>query len=97
MSKSKDEHVKGAIALGYRSDKDGAPKILAKGYGKTAEEIIKKAEENGIFIKEDKALFDSMKRLNVGDEIPPKLYYAAAEIIAYVYKINNKKLGLENA
>jgi len=35
-----------------------------------------------------------MKRLNVGDEIPPKLYYAAAEIIAYVYKINNKKLGI---
>jgi|YNPMSStandDraft_2_1061718.scaffolds.fasta_scaffold00173_5 flagellar biosynthesis protein len=94
MSEYDQENIKGAIALGYRPDKDGAPKILAKGFGKTAEEIINTAEKNGIFVKEDKALFNSMKRLNVGDEIPPKLYYAAAEIIAYVYKINNKKLGI---
>lgn len=91
MSKHK-ENRRGAIALGY-NEKEPAPKVLAKGYGKIAEDIIKTGDENGVLVKEDEQLFNSLKKLNVGDEIPPKLYLTVAEILAFVYRINKKKRG----
>ncbi len=87
--------VKGAIALGYESEKNSAPTILAKGIGELAEKIINTAEQNEILIKEDPLLFDSLYSLSVGDEIPVKAYRAVAEILAFVYKLEDqKKAGL---
>lgn len=84
---SRLEKIKGAIALGYNLEKSSAPGILAKGKGELAERIIKTGEENNIYIKEDKMLFDSLYPLSVGDEIPVKVYRAVAEILAFVYKL----------
>ena len=89
MSKHKDKNRRGAVALGY-NDKEAAPKVLAKGYGSIADEIIKKGNESGVFVKEDEQLFNSLKKLDVGDEIPPKLYLTVAELLAFVYRINKK-------
>jgi flagellar biosynthesis protein len=89
MSKHKDDNRRGAVALGY-NDKEAAPKVLAKGYGAVADEIVKTGSESGVYIKEDEQLFNSLKKLDVGDEIPPKLYLTVAELLAFVYRINKK-------
>lgn len=85
------EKTKGAVALGYKMNSSGAPKVLAKGSGLVAEKIISIARDNGVLIQEDASLYEAMKKLEVGEEIPVKLYKAVAEVLAYVYKINAKK------
>lgn len=91
MSQSDLTKRKGAIALGYIAEKDAAPKVLAKGFGEAAERVIEIAEENKIMIREDVLLFDSLQKLEVGDEIPARLYQVVAELLAFVYKVNSKK------
>lgn len=83
--------IKGAIALGYESEKNSAPTVLAKGIGDLAEKIISTAEKNDILIKEDPLLFDSLYSLSVGDAIPVKAYRAVAEILAFVYRLEDQK------
>lgn len=92
MSEYKSKYRKGAVALGYDSQQNSAPKIIAKGQGELAERILEIAEENRIVIEEDPILFDSLYRLELGQEIPAKLYQAVAEVLAYVYKINRKNI-----
>lgn len=82
---------KGAVALGYNTQKDFAPKVLAKGVDSVARQIIDIAIENKILVREDPLLFDSLYKLEAGEEIPAKLYQVVAELLAYVYKINKKK------
>lgn len=80
------------MALGYDSKQDSAPRVIAKGQGELAERIVEIAKENRIMIEEDPVLFDSLYRLEVGQEVPAKLYQAVAEVLAYVYKINRKNI-----
>lgn len=84
----------GAVAVGYKKTGTAAPKILAKGQGELAARIIEIARENGITIREDKLLYESLSRLETGDEIPVKLYRAVAEVLAFVYSINDTKKSI---
>lgn len=87
---------KKATALKYDKEKDAAPKIVAKGRGIIAEKILEKAKEYNITIKEDPDLLEALYKLDIYQEIPESLYKAVAEILAEVYKINNKlKQGRE--
>lgn len=77
-----------AVALSYRMGSQGAPKVVAKGKGRTAEKIREIAREHRIAIREDKPLARSLfKSVKVGDEIPEHLYEAVAVIIAEIYRI----------
>lgn len=77
-----------AAALKYERGKDRAPKLVAKGSGLVADKIIEKAEEYGIFIKEDKDMVEVLATLDLYQEIPESLYQAVALILAELYKIN---------
>lgn len=90
MDVNKKEKEKLAVALKYDQDEDKAPKVIAKGSGQIAENIIKKGEEEGITSVEDKNLADDLFKLDIDDEIPEELYTAVAEILNYVYKLDNK-------
>ena len=79
-----------AAALKYRHGIDPAPKLMAKGRGKVAERIIEIAKANGIPIEEDKELVEFLSMLDLYQEIPPELYRAAAEILAFVYALSIK-------
>jgi Uncharacterized homolog of the cytoplasmic domain of flagellar protein FhlB len=81
---------KGAVAVGYDEKKDQAPKILAKGFGKIGEKIIEIGKEHDVMIREDALLFESLSRLEIGENIPVKLYQVVAELLAYVYKVEKK-------
>jgi flagellar biosynthetic protein FlhB len=81
-----------AIALKYVPAEMQAPVVLAKGKRLIAERIKEIAREAGIPIVEDKPLARAMyDRVQPGDEVPADFYTAIAEILAYVYRLRNRK------
>jgi flagellar biosynthesis protein len=90
MNKKKSREIKKAVALSYKNQ-DNVPKILAKGEGTIAENIVKKGEEEGIVIYKDENLIDSLINLDINQEIPEELYEVVAEIILFVYTLDKEK------
>ncbi len=80
-----------AVALKYEPGKNNAPRVTAKGKGLLAERIIEIAGEQGIPISEDPDLVGALIQLDFDEEIPPELYKAVAEILAFAYRLNRMK------
>ncbi|MFO7263517.1 MAG: hypothetical protein A6D91_11730 [Bacillaceae bacterium G1] len=78
---------KKAVALRYERGKDRAPRVTAKGQGWLAEQILKRAGDNTPVV-EDAALVEVLYQLELQQEIPPHLYQAVAEILAFVYRLD---------
>ena len=87
-----NERMKKAVALQYRHQVDRAPKVVAKGQGIIAERIIEIAAEHHIPLKRDPALIEVLSKMDLDQEIPPELYRAVAEVLAYVYKMSGRLL-----
>jgi type III secretion system FlhB-like substrate exporter len=66
---------------------------VAKGAGLLAERIIELARANGVYVHEDPDLVAVLSRLDVDTEIPETLYRAVAEILAFVYRLNQRMAG----
>jgi len=80
-----------AIAIKYDANEGPAPKVLAKGADNIALKIKEIAREHMIQIYESKQLARELyKKVDVGQSIPPEFYAAVAEVLAYVYKTNNR-------
>ena len=77
------------MALHYEADRQKAPHVTAKGRGLVAERIIELARAKGIPIQEEPELIDALIQLDFYEEIPSSLYQAVAEILAFVYRMNN--------
>jgi flagellar biosynthesis protein len=93
MKKENPVSPKSAVSLQYKKGKNSAPKVTAKGQGLVAEKIIKMAQENNIPIREDKDLFQLLSELDVGQEVPESLYKVVAELLAWVYQLNQNYLS----
>lgn len=78
-----------AVALKY--DGRGAPRVTAKGRGKVAEHILELAAEAGVPVREDPELTLLLAQVELGDEIPPELYVAVAQVIAFAYRLSGKE------
>lgn len=81
-----------AVALAYRSG-EAAPKVVAKGKGLVAEQIIKKAGEAGVFVHESKELVSLLMDVDLDRHIPPALYRAIAELLAWLYHVEAAQLS----
>ena len=79
-----------AISLKYSWGSNHAPKVTAKGQGWVAEKIIAMAEQQNIPIRKDKDLVALLEKIDVGREIPESLYKLVAELLAWVYHLNNE-------
>jgi flagellar biosynthesis protein len=79
-----------AISLKYNGGSNHAPKVTAKGQGWVAEKIIAMAEQQNIPIRKDKDLVALLEKIDVGREIPESLYKLVAELLAWVYQLNNE-------
>lgn len=77
-----------AVAIAYQTG-DTAPKIVAKGRGLIADEIIARAKENGVFVHESRELVALLMQVELDKHIPPTLYRAVAELLAWLYHIEN--------
>jgi flagellar biosynthetic protein FlhB len=79
-----------AVALRYESGKMDAPVVVAKGAGFVAEKIKQIARHAGVPIVENRSLARGLfKAVKVGQEVPQALYQAAAEVLAYVYRLRH--------
>ncbi len=85
------EDTQTAIALRYDpADGEAVPRIVAKGDGFMAAQILRVAREHDVPLRQDPALAEALATLDVGDSIPPELFRAVAEVLAFVYKMNGK-------
>ena len=82
--------LKQAVALTYANG-DFAPKVVAKGYGLVAEQIIARAQAHDLFVHESADLLNLLMQVDLDDHIPPVLYHAIAEVLAWVYALEKAK------
>ena len=82
-----------AVAIRYHMDSMAAPLVIAKGKNYLALRIRQKAIEHQVPIIENPPLAQALyKSVEVGQEIPPHLYRAVAEILAYIFKLMNGRM-----
>jgi len=85
---SADARPQLAVALHY--DKQGAPRVVAKGRGTIGEKIIEIAKANDIPIEENEILAGALSNVELGDEIPQELYKAVAEVLVFVLRLSGE-------
>jgi len=77
-----------AVALRYDSDRHSAPRVVASGHGEVARKILQHAAEAGVPIQNDPDLVELLAKVPLGNDIPVELYQAIAELLAFVYQLN---------
>ena len=91
MPESEARHA--AVALAYHAGQ-AAPKVVAKGRGLIAEEIIARAKASGVYVHESAELVALLMQVNLDDHIPPQLYVAVAELLAWLYRLERGEEAL---
>ena len=79
-----------AAALKYKAYEDNAPKVIAKGKGEVAKKIIEKAKEFDVPLFQNEELADMLLNVEVGEEVPTKMYEAVVEVFIWLYKLEEK-------
>jgi len=77
-----------AVALAYGSN-DAAPRVVAKGRGLLAEAIIERANAAGVYVHESPELVSLLMQIDLDQHIPPELYRAVAELLAWLYHLDH--------
>ena len=90
MNRPSVEKIREAIALAY-SQTDAAPRVVTKGKGLIAEQIIAKARESGVYVHESPEMVALLTQIDIDQHIPAELYLAVAELLAWLYKLENQK------
>ena len=80
-----------AVALAYQSG-DAAPKVVARGRGIIAKAIIERAKEHGVFVHESEELVGMLMQVELDEHIPPELYLAVAELLAWLYRLEHREI-----
>ena len=80
-----------AVALAYETN-GAAPRITGQGEGFVADALLAKAEEFGIPTRIEPELVEFLMQLKLNELVPPKLYAAVAEVLAWAYEIDGKKV-----
>lgn len=81
---------KSAAALLYDAQNDAAaPRVVAKGYGLVAEMIVQRAKEAGLYVHEAPEMVSLLMQVDLDARIPPKLYQAVAELLAWLHRLES--------
>jgi len=80
-----------AVALAYQNG-EAAPKVIARGRGLIAKAIIERAKEHGIFVHESQELVSLLMQVELDEHIPPELYLAVAELLAWIYRLEHREI-----
>ncbi len=93
IDQDQKKSAKKAVALRYNPEHEKSPRVIGKGLGLVAEQILELAREHNIPIHEDKDLVEVLAKLDPGQEIPSETYLIVAEILAFIYKVNEEAGG----
>ena len=77
-----------AVALAYQTGQ-AAPKVVAKGRGQLAQAIIERARDAGVYVHESPELVALLMQVDLDQHIPPQLYLAVAELLAWIYRLEH--------
>jgi flagellar biosynthesis protein len=77
-----------AVALAYAAG-DSAPRVVAKGRGLLAGEILRRAQAAGIPVHASRELVSLLMQVDLDRHIPPELYRAVAELLAWLYRLEH--------
>lgn len=80
-----------AIAVKYDKEKDNAPRVVAKGLRFKAEKIKEIAKQYNVPVMKNVGLANALYRVDVGEEIPEELYDAVAEVLNFVYALQQEQ------
>lgn len=80
-----------AVALAYQGH-ESAPRVVAQGRGLIAQAIIKRAKEHGVFVHESEDLVGLLMQVELDQHIPPQLYLAVAELLAWLYRLEHGEI-----
>ena len=86
----KDKPKQHAVALSYQGENIDAPKVVAKGSGFIAEKILATAKQHSVPVYKNKTLVSMLMAVELDREIPPELFQVVAEMLAYIYRIDQK-------
>ncbi|MCB2055044.1 MAG: EscU/YscU/HrcU family type III secretion system export apparatus switch protein [Geminicoccaceae bacterium] len=89
------EPTRTAVAVRYAPQEEGVPRITAKGRGAIAEQIVRVAVENGIPVRRDPDLTGLLAQLDRQSPIPVAAFAAMAEILALLYRANQREADAE--
>lgn len=89
------EPSQAAVALAYREGQP-APQVIAKGHGLIADAIIARARDCGIYVHESPELVSLLMKVDLDQHIPPQLYVAVAELLAWLYRLERAHAPLQN-
>ena len=84
---------KKAVVIRYDRDKEQAPRVVAKGKGFVAHQILEAAKAYGVPVYQNQSVASLLMAVELDQEIPPDLYQAIANILAYVYKLDSSMIG----
>lgn len=82
-----NETRRSAVALAYDKQGNGAPKVVAKGYGLIADAIVARAQAEGLYVHASPEMVGLLMNVSLDREIPPALYQAVAELLAWLYQL----------
>lgn len=91
MADAEDKARKHAVAIRYDQSHDNTPRVVAKGSGLIAEQILATAKQHTVPVYQNKTLATMLMAVELDREIPPELYQAVAEVLAYIYRLDQKK------
>lgn len=97
MKNRKTPSTPRAVALMYDAGRDNAPRVAAKGSGEIARKILDLAREHNVPIRHDPDLLEMLSKVDVLDEIPEDLYTAVAQILAFIYDVNQRRLATHSS
>ncbi|MBP2646001.1 MAG: FlhB domain protein [Firmicutes bacterium] len=89
--KEEAEKISQAVALRYEREQNNVPRVVAKGKGLVADNILQAAKQHRVPVYQNKTLTNMLMALELDREIPIELYQAVAEILAYIYRLDKRR------
>lgn len=90
MPDDKRPMQKEAVAIRYDRGKEDAPRVIAKGKGFVAEQLLAIAKKHAVPVYQNQSVAQLLMAVELDREIPPELYQAVANVLAYVYRLEGR-------
>ena len=97
MDKAKQKPPQEAVAIRYDRDRENAPRVVAKGKGYVAEQLLAIARRHAVPVYQNQTVTQLLMAVELDREIPPELYQAVANVLAYVYRMDGRAAEMVKA
>ncbi len=90
MDEEKRNPVPEAVAIRYDRERENAPRVVAKGRGTIAQQLMAIAKKHAVPVYQNQTVTQLLMAVELDREIPPELYQAVANVLAYVYRLDGR-------